>query len=392
MKVVCDRAALLEAVNLVAGVVVLRTPRPQLTCVRLSATRNGSEGRLTLAGTDAEISLTLEITRVDVEREGEALIPANTLRQIVSAEDNEPTLTLESDGDTICHIRGADAHFQLHGFPPAEFPAMPDFDAIVRGAGPTGPVRAVFEQDAGTLDQIVTRTVFATARENSRYAINGVLLKRDGRKLELVATDGRRLALCRAQLDGGDDGDPVDCIVPTKALGLLQRLIGDPADPVSVAVTDGQILFRLGREDSPQRAVLASNLVEGSFPPYEDVIPKDQTIRVRFDKDVLMSAVRRAALLTNEESRGVRMSFTGAERRLQLMSRVPEMGQATITVDLVDYDGEDIEIGFNPAFIVDALKVIDEPDVQVELRDAKKPGLIRSGKDFLYVVMPVNLA
>ncbi|VAX40892.1 hypothetical protein MNBD_PLANCTO03-1191, partial [hydrothermal vent metagenome] len=132
MKVVCDRAALLEAINLVSGVVAGRTPRPQLTCVKLTAAKQGKGGTLTLAATDAEISLRLQVDQVDVEQPGEALIPADKLRQIVSAEDNEPTLTLEADGDTV-DIRGEDAHFKVYGHPPEDFPATGDFKTAVTG-------------------------------------------------------------------------------------------------------------------------------------------------------------------------------------------------------------------------------------------------------------------
>lgn len=389
MKVICNRASLLEAVNLVASVAPSRSPKPQLQCVKIVAAATKGDATLTLSATDGEISLSLTLGSVEVEQPGEVLITAATLRQIVSAEDNEPTLTLQADGD-LCHIRGADAHFQLIGYPPAEMPPLPDFDAVLKGKG--GVLRTMFSQDAGSLDRTVARTVFATARENTRYAINGVLFKRDGKKLEMVATDGRRLALCRATITPAADSDGAStCIVPTKALTMLQKLLGNPEETVTIAQTDHQILFRLGSSAQTQRAVLSSNLVEGSFPPYEDVIPRDQDIKVRFDRDVLASAVRRAALLTNEESRGVRMAFDASDKQLELQSRAPEMGQATIRVDLAGYDGTDIEIGFNPAFILDALKVIDDADVLIELKDPKKPGLLKSGKDFLYVVMPVNL-
>ncbi len=391
MKVVCDRAALLEAINLVSGIVASRTPRPQLTCVKLSAAKKGKGGILTLAATDAEISLRLQVDQVDVESPGEALIPADKLRQIVSAEDNEPTLTLEADGDTV-DIRGEDAHFKVYGYPPEDFPAIPEFKTAVAGGAGHAPAKAVFSHPAASLAELITRSIFATARENTRYAINGVLLNREGKKLEMVATDGRRLALCRAALTQ-KEGPSVKCIVPTKALNQLQKLLGGAEGNVDVAITDNQIFFNIASpgDNVDGRAVLSSNLVEGAFPPYEDVIPKDHDKTVHFDRDVLFSAVRRAALLTNEESRGVRMTFTASDKRLDLSSRAPEMGEANIQVDLTEYKGEDIEIGFNPGFITDALKVITDPDVIMELKKENKPGLIRSGNDFLYVVMPVNL-
>ena len=393
MKVVCDRGALLDAVNVVSGAVASRTPRPQLTCVLLIAKVADGAGELTLAGADGEISLRLRTARVDVAEPGEALIPADKLKQIVQAEDAEPTLTLETDGE-VCHIRGEDAHFQVYGYPASEFPKIPDFNDVTDSSS----ARASLVYPAGELGGMIGRTIFATARENTRYAINGVLMRQSGKKLELVATDGRRLAIARGALKKSA-GEPASCIVPTKALSMLQRLIEDEEEPVHIAITENQILFALG--DAPEgeaRAVLASNLVEGTFPPVDDVIPRDQNVRIAFDRDVLTSAVRRAALLTNEESRGVRMAFKAADRTLELTSRAPEMGEAQVQVELKSYDGDDIEIGFNPSFITDALKVVADAEVIMELKSAEspgqpsqKPGVVKSGSDFLYVVMPVNL-
>jgi len=140
------------------------------------------------------------------------------------------------------------------------------------------------------------------------------------------------------------------------------------------------------------RAVLSSTLVEGTFPPYEDVIPKEQDKKVVADRESLNRAVRKAAVLTNEESRGVRLAFAANAKRLTLSSRAPEMGEAEINVDLTSYDGEDIEISFNPTFISDVLRVVEETDVVLELKAPNKPGLFRSQSgDFMYVVMPVNL-
>lgn len=392
MKVIVDRGALLNAVNLVSGAVASRSPRMQLTCVKLVASKGKEGGQLTLIGTDAEIAIRINLAQVDVHETGEALVPADKLRGIVAAEDADPTLTLESEGE-VMNIRGTDAKFKIFGYPAADFPPVPDFNEAVTGANGAPKAKSVFTHPAGQLTSIVARTLFATARENSRYAINGVLLKREGKKLEMVATDGRRLALCRGTLSGqaDKDGKSVSAIVPTKALGMLQKIAGDPEEIVHVAVSDNQILFGFGTAEAPGRAILTSNLVEGSFPPYEDVIPKDQDKRVVFDRDVLSSAVRRAALLTNEESRGVRMKFTGKDKTLELTSRAPEQGEAQVNVDLAGYEGEDIEIGFNPAFLTDVLKVVDDPQVIFELKAPNKPGIVKSGTEFLYVVMPVNL-
>jgi DNA polymerase-3 subunit beta len=402
MKVICDRGALLDAVNHVASVVPQRTPTPALSCVKLVARKVGSAGELTLSGTDAETSLHLTMTAVDVQKPGEVAVPADKLRAIVSAEDGEPTLTLETEGDQ-CHIRGTNAHFRVFAYPAKDFPAMPDFAAAAAGTGPD-PAKAVFTQGAGALMDLVSRTVFATARETSRYAINGVLMKREGRKLEMVATDGRRLAVSRAQLTGTSaKGDAVTCIIPTKALNIFAKLARDPDENVRIAVSDSRVFFAFelgapGKDGEKSdkapapRAVLSSVLVEGSFPPYEDVIPKDQDKKVTAGRDDLSSAVRKASVLTNEESRGVRLSFTAKDKRLKLSSRAPEMGESEISIGLSKFEGDDIEISFNPTFITDVLKVIPEQDVIVELKAPNRPGLIRlANNEFVYVVMPVNL-
>ncbi|MFO0872686.1 MAG: DNA polymerase III subunit beta [Phycisphaerales bacterium] len=371
MKVVCDRTALLDALTMAQGVVAARTPSPILQCIRLTA-RNG---HLAIAATDLELSLRLGVAQVDVKQEGEVLVPADKLVQIVRASEDS-TLTLEAAKGAV-HIRGADAHFKVFGQDAKDFPAMPEPSAKA----------TVSEVPAGALRRLVARTLFATAVENSRYAINGVLFDRQGRKLRLVATDGRRLAMARGECSTAGEGDQ-RCIVPTKALNVLGRLIDDPDAPVHIAIEASQIRFTIG--DGEDAALLTSNLVEGAFPPFEDVIPKDQDKRVSIDSGEFTSAVRRAALLTNEESKGVRMAF--GDGRLTLSSRAPEMGEAEIQVDLTDYHGESIEIGFNPAFLLDALKVIDGSSVQIELKAPNKPGVLRIGQEFTYVVMPVSLS
>jgi DNA polymerase-3 subunit beta len=402
MKVICDRGALLDAVNHVAGVVPLRTPTPALSCVKLVARKVGSAGELTLSGTDAETSLHLTLTQVDVQKPGEVAIPADKLRGIVSAEDGEPTLTIETEGDQ-CHIRGTNAHFRVFAYPAKDFPPLPDFAAAINGSGPD-PAKAVFTQQAGAMMELVQRTVFATARETSRYAINGVLMKRDGKKLEMVATDGRRLAVSRTQLTGPSaKGESVTCIIPTKALNIFAKLARDGDENVRIAVGDSRIFFAFestppqppgkdAEKATAPRAVLSSVLVEGTFPPYEDVIPKDQDKKVTASRDELGSAVRKASVLTNEESRGVRMAFTSKDKRLKLSSRAPEMGESEISIGLSKYEGDDIEISFNPTFITDVLKVVPEQEVIVELKAPNRPGLIRlANNEFVYVVMPVNL-
>jgi len=372
MKVICDRGALADALAVVGGVVVARTPKPVYACVKFVAT--SEDGGLTLVATDGEVGLTLGVDQVSVEEPGEALVPADKLLQIVRTSA-DPTLTIEVK-ENAAHIRGADSHFTIFGYDPKEFPEVRDF----------GEATADCELSAGVLQKLISRTLFATAAESSRYAINGVLYDRKGKKLRLVATDGRRLAVANATCNVAAEGD-TSCIIPSKALKLITRLIDDPDANIRLAIEESSIVFAIG--DGPDAAILSSNLVEGAFPPFEDVIPRDQDKKITFTTTALSSAVQRAALLTNEEAKGVRMAFN--DKRLTLSSRAPEMGEAQIDVDLDEYKGEPIEIGFNPGFLIDALKVVDDQQVLVELKAPNKPGVIKAGNEFTYVVMPVNL-
>ncbi|MCC7193314.1 MAG: DNA polymerase III subunit beta [Phycisphaeraceae bacterium] len=365
MKVICDRGALVEMLNLVSGVIVSRTPKPVLSCVKLTA----ADSTLTVSATDLEVSVRVSTPRVEVQEAGEALIVADKLIQIVR-ESVDSTLTLTNKDESTV-IRGQDSRFTLNGYRTTDFPPIPEF---------TG--EPDFQIPAGDMHKIISQTIFATARENSRYAINGVLIEREGNKIAVIATDGRRMAMAKGSCKA-NKGDSRSAIVPTKALNLLLRIFTDSEKPVQVRVADNQVLF------ATENAVLASNLVEGNFPPYKDVIPRDGDKKATIGTDVLASATRRAGLLTNDESKGVRLSFKADG--LTLSSRAPEMGEAEVNVGLANYQGDPIEIGFNPTFILDALKVVDAEQVTFEFKAPNKPGVIRSGPDFLYVIMPVNI-
>jgi DNA polymerase-3 subunit beta len=366
MKVICDRGALMDSLALAGSVAATRTPKPVLQCVKLTA---DADTGLTLAATDMEVSIRLSTPRVEVAEPGEALVPADKLTQIVR-ESIDPTLEIHTEQD-VSHITGRDSKYKVFGHPPADFPPVPEL---------TGDPD--FEISAAQLHKLLALTTFATARENSRYAINGVLIERKGGELSVVATDGHRLAYAKGQAESNND-QTRSAIVPSKALQLLMRLFDDAEQTVKVKIADNQVHF------ATDGSTLTSNLVEGNFPPYQDVIPKDQDRKATLSTDTMISAVRRVALLTSEESKGVRMAF--GPDGLTMSSRAPEMGEAEVKVDVPDYTGEPIEIGFNPTYLLDALKVIEDEQVTLEFKAGNKPGLLRTGPDFLYVVMPVNL-
>ena len=365
MKVQINRQELAEALAAIGNVAPTRTPKPILKCVLIDA---GADHCL-LAATDLEIGIRFTVAQVEVEDQGRVVLPADKLGEIVR-ESGDEVIRVESE-ETVCHVRGEGAHFEIYTRDPADFPPVAEMDG-----------EPDFEVDAGLLRRMAEWTVFAAARENTRYAINGVLWEKDGQTLSLVATDGRRLSLARGTVATGN-GPNMESIVPVKAMTLFQRVLGDGDSRVAVKLTGNQMIVR------SSRATISTGLVEGQFPKYQDVIPTDCDRSVTLRTAEFFSAVRRAALLTNEESKGIRLSFQPG--MLTLASRAPSEGEATIDVP-IDYTDTGLEIGFNPHFLIEALRTVHSEEVTFDLKDSNRPGLLKGAPDFLYVVMPVNLS
>jgi len=364
MKVMAQTAALQEALALAGGIVAARTPKPVLRCVKLVA----AEGLLTVLATDLEVGCRYQVAAVEVQEEGEALVPADRLSGIVRESGDQESLTLQTDKQLL-HVRGAASHFQIFGYDPGEYPAVAEF-----GDAPA------LEMPAADLIAMIGKTLFATARVHSHYAMSGILWEAKGKKLKLVATDGHRLAQAKGGLSKAAPAE-TQAIAPTKLMSLLQRL-ADGEQTVEVRFEENQILVRSAH------VVLISSLVQGNFPKYEDVIPKECTCKATFNTAQFEHRLRQAALLTDEQSRGVNLSFE--PEAVTLSSRAPEAGEAEVTCP-VQYEGEPLKIAFNPTFVLDALRVVETDEATLEMNAAGKPAVIRSGSDFLYVLMPVDL-
>ncbi len=377
MKVICNRGALLEALNVATVVVQARTPKPVLQCVKLTA----ADDRLTIAATDMEVTIRYSDNQVQIEQVGETLVPADKFRDIVR-ECVDDTLAIEvgvdkggsgdSVGGTFATIRGQDSVFKIFTQKSVEFPPIPDFEG-----------EADFELPGSQVKSLISQTLFAAAKEVGRYNFNGVLVTAGAKKIAFISTDGRRLAMAKGDLAADKlPKEGAKVIIPTKALVLIDKLIDDPEEMVGFQVRENRVIFHTST------ATLTSNLIEGSFPPYDDVIPKDTDKKMTAGTADFLAAIRRAALLTTEESRGVKMHFS--KKGLVLTSRSPEAGEATVNF-ACKFDGADCEIGFNPAFLTEALRVVDSDEVSLEMTAPNRPGLLRGGANFLCVVMPVNL-
>ncbi len=366
MKVNLNREAFAEAINLVMSVVPTRTPKPILSCVRIIA----DEKEVSICATDMEVGIIISIHNVEVKQAGQAVIPAARVAAI-ARESVDDVLEMEVK-DNVCEIRGADSRFTIYGQEPGQYPAVPGFEG-------KADVTIKLEE----LRRGIEQCLFATARESTRYALNGVLWEIKGKRLFLVATDGRRLARVRTNLASAPKAEveAKKIIVPAKTMGLLEKIGGGGEDVVTVKLVDNQIQIGCGS------VMINSNLVEGSFPKYEDIIPTDYNKELSLPTEAVLSAVRRSALLTSEESRGIRLAIS--KNKLVFSGRSPETGDAQITM-ATNYEGGDIEIGFNPQFLVDFLRVVQTEQVELKLSEADRPGLIKSGKDFIYVLMQIS--
>ena len=367
MKANFNRTALADALGLLTSVVPSRTPKPILRCVSI----NAAEKEARICATDLEVGINYLLSEVQIEEAGEVIVPADRLAAIVRESVDDVLLLQAVEG--TCEIKGADSHFTIYGQEPGQYPAVPGFDGT-----------ADIEIALDNLHIGVEQCLFATARESSRYAINGVLWEIKGKKLLLVATDGRRLARTRVNLAAtpAKQKEVINIIVPAKTMSLLGKIGSSDKDTVVVKLVDNQILI------SCANIVISSNLVEGNFPKYEEIIPSDYDKKLKLSTEAALSAVRRSALLTSEESRGIKLSIE--KDKLVFSGRAPETGDAQVDMP-ISYKGEPIEIGFNPQFLIDALRVIKTPEFSLELGQSDTPGLIKSGTDFLYVLMPINL-
>jgi DNA polymerase-3 subunit beta len=367
MKVTFNRAALSDALALVTSVVPGRTPKPILKCVKIEADTD----TVRMSATDLEVGLSYTLSEVQVAEQGAVVIPADRLAAIVR-ETVDETIILDAENDS-CKIAGSDSHFTIFCQDVTQFPGVPAFDGAPD-----------IEITLQNLQAAISQCLFATAKESTRYALNGVLWEQKGKKMVLVATDGRRLARTRVALAAaeGDAFAEAKVIIPAKTMALVERISAAQEDNVSLCLAGNQVLFACGN------IVISSSLVEGNFPKYDDIIPSDYDKKLSLNTQTVTSAVRRSSLLTSEESRGIKLAVS--ENKIVFTGRSPETGDAEVDMK-VEYIGAPIEIGFNPQFIIDVLRVITGDTFDLELGQGDRPGLIKSGKDFIYVLMPINL-
>jgi DNA polymerase-3 subunit beta len=367
MKVLCHREGLLSAFQLASAVVPARDLKPVLRNLKAIA----EQDRCTLLATDLELGIRLELRGVQVKEAGESLLPVGRVLAILR-ESTDDELSIEANTQA-CFVRGQFNEFEMGGEDAADFPDVPAF---------TG--ESYHELPAGMLREMIRRTLFAAATENPRYAVTGVLWELEGNVARLVATDGRRLAVAEgnATPQGGHDTKGQTHVVPTKAMQLLERNLQDPDERVRVSLRPNEALFKA------ERAMIYSRLVEGRYPPYREVFPKKQTVKISLGVGPFYTAVRQAAVMTDDESKKVVFSFN--KEKLTLQARGAATGRSKVEMP-IDYGGKTIEIAFDPKFLTDMLRVLNPEDgISLELVDGNSVALFKSGENYSYIVMPLS--
>ena len=367
MKITCDREKLLLAFQTAASVAPSRSPKPILQNVKLEVTADSA----IMMATDLEIGIRVNVAGLEVQAAGSAVLPIDRMGAILR-ESSDATLKLETDGHGTT-VRGERSEFKMPAENPDEFPTVAEFTE-----------NRYHELPGRLLRELIRRTHFATDSESSRYALGGVLLELSPDKIIAVGTDGRRLAKMEgpAHAVGGHSTSDTSTIIPTRAMQLIERAMGDAEGEVQVAARANDVLVR------GPRATIYSRLVEGRFPKWRDVFPRrDSVIKIELVVGPIHSAVRQAMIVTSEESRGV--DFTFGDGKVVLAGRAAEKGQSRVELPIA-YDGASVAITLDPKYMNDFLRVLDpEKSFTLELKDAESAAVAVTDDGYSYVIMPL---
>lgn len=365
MKFTAERSVVLKPLQAVVGVVERRQTMPILSHVLMRV----AKGRLSLTATDLEVELRAE---VDVEStgDGEVTVPGRKLHDICRALPSGAKLEFGLSGEKLT-IKAGRSRFSLSTLRAADFPVV---DEIAE--------RQSLKIEAQKLRRLIEKTHFCMAQQDVRYYLNGLLLETDGPILRAVATDGHRLAIAELELDKPAT-QKGQIIVPRKGILELQRLL-DGSETLELTIGGNHL--RVVLDDT----WLTTKLIDGRFPDYGRVIPTELTNVLRSDRELLRGALQRTAILSNEKYRGVRLVLS--DNALILQANNPEQEEAEENVE-VEYGGDDIEIGFNVNYLLDALGAVDGETVEMGVKDANSSCLIRDpgAADMRFVVMPMRL-
>jgi len=346
-------------------VVERRQTMPVLANVLLSV----GDGRMAVTATDLEVEL-VAATEVTAQHPGDITVPGRKLLDILRALPEKLVVSLSLEAEKLV-LKAGRSRFSLSTLPATEFPIVDDINA-----------QQSVQIPQSELSRLLQKTHFSMAQQDVRYYLNGMLLEIDGEVLRSVATDGHRLALCEGSL-AAKAKISQQVIVPRKGVLELQRILGSEGT-AELAIGSNHVRAQIGD------IRFTSKLIDGRFPEYSRVIPAAPPAAIKADRDVLRHALQRTAILSNEKYRGIRMSVK--KNLLSVQAHNPEQEEAEEEIE-VSYEGQDLEVGFNVNYLLDALGAIDGVDVELGLTDSNSSCLIRSpgAAPARYVVMPMRL-
>ena len=370
MRLKCDRSSLVDKLNTLARGVSTRSALPVLSGILLQA----KEGRLELYSTDMEISIKASLATT-VERDGEVVVPARLFTDVVKNLPAEEVVVELKDGRAV-EVASGKARFSLNSWVASDFPQMSAFDT-------SGGFTVGRDPFVETLNKVGR----AASRDETRPILTGVLVTIAGGVLKMVATDSYRLSVKETTLGSGSEQE-VEAIVPVKALAEVARLAAVMGDgDIEVAVGENQAVFKVA--DPHGDVWIASRLIDGQFPNYRQLVPESFDHAITLGKEEFMAAARRISLLAQKNA-PLRLGF--APGRLTLRAVTQDVGQAEEELD-IEFTGEEFEIGFNAAFLVDGADSVDGEQVTLKFINPLRPGLV-TGQDesFLYLIMPIRLS
>ena len=364
MKFSAEREAILAPLQAVMGVVERRQTMPILANVLLSAKGQN----LSITATDLEVELVAS-ANFDIAQGGEITVPGRKLLDICRALPERSNVTLSLEGEKAL-VRSGRSRFTLSTLPASEFPTIEEINASQTLTVPQADLR-----------RLIDKTHFSMAQQDVRYYLNGMLLETDAKAMRAVATDGHRLALCEFALD--QKGTAQQVIVPRKGVLEMQRVLGHDGE-VELSIGSNHIRIKV------DGVRLTSKLIDGRFPEYSRVIPADPPKLIAAERDQLRAALQRAAILSNEKYRGIRLGIR--PNTIVIQAHNPEQEEAEEELE-AGYEGEELEIGFNVNYLLDALAAVETEQVELGLTDANSSCLLRSpgSTDAKYVVMPMRL-
>lgn len=371
MKFTIERSVLLKTLGHIQSVVERRGTIPILSNVKLEA----AGGALKLTATDMDIAV-MESVAANISTEGATTVPAHMLYEIVRKLPDGSEIELDVSGDGKASLKAGSSRFKLSVLPIDDFPVMAEDD-----------LQHSFQITSDECRALIEKTRFAVSTEETRYYLNGIYFhatEDDGAAvLRAVATDGHRLARIQVALPEGAENIP-GVIVPRKTIAELLKLLEDSDQAVQISMSDTKIKFVCGE------AVLISKLIDGNFPDYDRVIPKENDKIMEVDGKVFSEAVDRVSVISSEKSRGIKLTVeTG---KLTLSAASAESGSATEELE-VKYGADTVEIGFNSRYVLDMMSQIEGDSAQFVLSDSSAPALVRDPADVgaLYVIMPMRV-